>query len=100
MTLLVLTLEKDRHGVWITRLTECLQQQQQQCSVTVLSIENVLHGTTDRILRQEWKGIINRVSDAADPILFKRVVAFLQAARVYGISIWNGPDAFSLCANK
>lgn len=98
MTYVVLTLEKDRHGVWITRLTECLQQ----CGTTVdvLSIEDVLHGNTDRILLQDWKGIINRVSDAADPILFKGAVAFLQAARVLGISIWNGPDAYSLCGNK
>ncbi|GAX18166.1 hypothetical protein FisN_25Hh149 [Fistulifera solaris] len=99
MTFILLTLDKDRHGIWVTRLAECLEQH--GTIIQILSIEEILHGTTDQILKKHhWKGIINRVSDAADPILFKSVVAFLQAARVMGIAIWNGPDAYSLCGNK
>ncbi|GAX10003.1 hypothetical protein FisN_25Lh149 [Fistulifera solaris] len=99
MTFILLTLDKDRHGIWVTRLAECLQQH--GAIVQILSMEEILHGTTtDQIRKQQWKGIINRVSDAADPISFKSVVAFLQAARVMDIAVWNGPDAYSLCGNK
>jgi hypothetical protein len=98
MTFILFTLEKDRHGIWVTRLAECLEQH--GAIVQILSIEEILYGTTDQIVKDHWKGIINRVSDAADPILFKGVVAFLQTARVWGIAVWNGPDAYSLCASK
>lgn len=98
MTLILITLEAHRHGVWVTRLVDCLQAS--GATVEVLSIEAILHGKIDRILMQDWTGIINRVSDAADPILFKGTVGFLQAARVLEIPIWNGPDAYSLCGNK
>lgn len=46
-------------------------------------------------------GIVNRVSDAAEPHEVKACVAILQLAKqVWKIPIWNGPDAYSLCTNK
>ena len=46
-------------------------------------------------------GIINRVSDAAAPDLYKLCCTVLQvAAQLWHIPVWNGPNAYRLCGNK
>mmetsp|Transcript_38741 Transcript_38741/g.93654 ORF Transcript_38741/g.93654 Transcript_38741/m.93654 type:complete len:364 (-) Transcript_38741:729-1820(-) len=46
-------------------------------------------------------GIVNRVSDAASPPLFKAACAILGAAQqLLQIPIVNGPTTYSLCGNK
>jgi hypothetical protein len=45
-------------------------------------------------------GLVNRVSDAAPPALYKLGLAILTAAQASGIPIINGPTAYSFCGNK
>ena len=46
-------------------------------------------------------GIVNRVSDAASPSLFKACCAILQTAQLlHNIPVVNGPTSYQLCANK
>ena len=46
-------------------------------------------------------GIVNRVSDAAPPALFKACCAVLATAeQSMNIPVWNGSTAYSLCGNK
>ena len=51
--------------------------------------------------QNHWCGMVNRVSDAAEPWQVKACLAVLHLAQhVWKIPIWNGPDAYSLCTNK
>jgi hypothetical protein len=124
VALLVLTLEKHREGVWITRLVEELHslteskvRDGREIQVQVQDVERILHCQpppsegnfgalfikndvgTDPVLCQ-YDGIINRVSDAADPTLVKRTLALLQTAVLLGIPVFNGPTSYSLAVNK
>lgn len=99
---LLLTLEKHKDGVWVTRLVEELVRRQHDIVVQIATMEGVLH---EKLIESNFladcRGIINRVSDAADPENSKRCIAILSAAaRVYGIPVFNGPSAYSLCCNK
>ncbi|KAL3923986.1 MAG: hypothetical protein SGILL_001324 [Bacillariaceae sp.] len=48
-----------------------------------------------------WKGLVNRVSDAAEPWEAKAAASILQLVKqVWKIPVWNGPDAYSLCSHK
>jgi hypothetical protein len=55
----------------------------------------------DEDREEACQGLINRISDAADPVMVKRCLAILTlATRIYGIPVFNGPIAYSLCSNK
>jgi hypothetical protein len=45
-------------------------------------------------------GLVNRISDAAPPILFKACMAVLSAAECRQIPVFNGPSSYSMSANK
>lgn len=108
--IVILTLERHQDGIWIRRLVEELN--------TILSCSSVGHPSTTVEVRslEIWMGqgfevasatffsditgIVNRVSDAAPPALFKACVAILTVAQSLGIPVVNGPNSYSLCANK
>jgi RimK-like ATP-grasp domain len=103
MSLLLLTLDRHKDGIWVTRLVEELRQINQGTQVQIVAIETFVHETVmgnDVSLLDGCRGIINRVSDAADPINVKKCLAVLNVARLMNIPIFNGPDAYSLCCNK
>ena len=107
MVLVLLTLEKHQDGIWVTRLVESLGRcgwngcEDDRRKIEIIPIERFFHGSppTQNIF-QNVTGIINRVSDAAEPVAFKTTVAILMAAQQRGIPVFNGPQAYSLCANK
>jgi glutathione synthase/RimK-type ligase-like ATP-grasp enzyme len=134
MRLLLLTLEKHKDGIWITRLIEELDRitvvedaLDVAVTVDVVTVERILHqvvlfdssttttttteipfqhhhdtfdDTVPSFLRQ-YNGIINRVSDAADPIAMKRCLTILTVAKyLLHLPVFNGPTAYSLCSNK
>ncbi|CAB9524397.1 expressed unknown protein [Seminavis robusta] len=125
-TLAILTLRKHQDGIWIHRLVEALQKQQQQKKdpdglpeilIQVVVLEDFLQGPfcvsspppeiiidSDHLqvtAGTRWMGLVNRVSDAAEPWQVKACMAVMQIARlVWKIPIWNGPDAYSLCTHK
>jgi glutathione synthase/RimK-type ligase-like ATP-grasp enzyme len=45
-------------------------------------------------------GLVNRISDAASPILFKACMAVLSAAQCRQIPVFNGPNSYAMSANK
>jgi hypothetical protein len=95
---LLLTLENHKDGIWVTRLVEELLQI--GVEVEIASIEDYLHERHVDDVLADCRGIINRVSDAADPVNVKKCVALLSAARLLQIPIFNGPIAYSMCCNK
>jgi hypothetical protein len=104
--LLILTLKHHQDGIWIRRLVRALEQQQQQnrkevVPIQVVALEDLL-GEPFQIetILNHVVGIVNRVSDAASPPLFKACLAVLSAAQIRQIPIVNGPQAYSTCANK
>lgn len=106
--IVVLTLKKHEDGAWITKLVNCLE--------SILNLYNKQHDTIIEIraletwMSQGWiisspcfeniSAIVNRVSDAASPPLFKATLAILQSAQSLGIPIVNGPKAYAMCGNK
>ena len=114
MRLLLLTLEKHKDGIWITRLLREFQQRIDSkvavVTVEVVVLEQIGHevvlvdATATAAVPtflQHYDGIINRVSDAADPVMVKRCGAILNVARhLLHIPVFNGPTAYALCANK
>lgn len=110
-TLVLLTLKRHEEGIWIRRLVRELKQilhpvdSKPRADVIVkvsvleewmgqgwlVSHENPFHGIV---------GIVNRVSDAAEPFLFKACCAILQGADSMGVPVFNGPTSYSLCASK
>ena len=66
--------------------------------------ESTIHNKDGMLLPaafSRWIGLVNRVSDAAEPWEVKACMAILQLAKqVWNIPIWNGPDAYSLCTHK
>jgi len=117
-TIAILTLRRHEHGIWITRLVECLQQITKNAKpkrhVQVVVLEEYLEGpfcvslpdphvvpSSSFSSSSSWLGLVNRVSDAAEPWEVKACLAILYLAKsVWKIPIWNGPDAYSLCVNK
>ena len=111
--LVVLTLEKHMDGIWITKLFERLKESIpnstsfQNIEIEIQALENWLaegwlvsdkteNDSTSRII-----GIVNRVSDAASPPLFKACCAVLAVAeQSLKIPVWNGSEAYALCGNK
>jgi hypothetical protein len=110
MVILILTLKKHENGVWITNLVNALTRLGQDADTfNVVSIEtffaacpnvSTLFGEKNNNNNNIITGIVNRVSDAADPSMFKITMAILTAAHKRGIRIYNGPEAYALCANK
>lgn len=113
VVVLILTRKCHRDGVWIARLTEALRAARTTTTpnVRILAVEALLQTATDpvRLLvreqkqsqEMEWRIVlVNRVSDAADPATVKFTVSLLQAAKLCGITVWNGPTSYSLCASK
>jgi hypothetical protein len=121
-TLAILTLKRHEDGIWIKRLVEALDQQQTQAHkiddgpirIQVVVLEELLQGPffvsepqpTDNVdydisSFHRWRGLVNRISDAADTWEVKACLAILQLAKqIWKIPIWNGPDAYSLCTHK
>jgi hypothetical protein len=104
MLLLLLTLDKHKDGIWILKLVEELHHID-GVSVRIAAIdtffhENVLFDDDAGSLLSGYRGVINRVSDAADAICVKKCLAVLNYARLLNIPIFNGPTAYSLCCNK
>ena len=102
MVFVLLTLDKHKEGIWVTKLVHALHDVCPQKQVRVVPIETFFDAapSVDNIFPHMTTGIINRVSDAADPVAFKLAVTLLKAARHCGIPIFNGPEAYTLCANK
>ena len=110
----ILTLRRHKTGIWIQRLVDSLNDHQHVGSDIVpqiIVLEDTLQhpfsvsdGSSDCFLTQasrHWMGVVNRVSDAAEPWEVKACAAVLQLAKhVWNIPIFNGPDAYSLCVNK
>lgn len=124
-TLLILTLKKHKDGIWIRRLVHSLQTTAKDHQIFLSNEANTdnppeesSHLVSIRVqpleewLAQGWLvssspiffdniiGIVNRVSDAANPPLFKAACAVLGAAQLLQIPIVNGPTTYSLCGNK
>ncbi|KAL3942997.1 MAG: hypothetical protein SGBAC_002904 [Bacillariaceae sp.] len=126
-TLIILTLKKHEDGIWISKLVESLQATAKDHQVVLSNEEGtetpstVIEESQPIDIRvqplEEWLaagwlvssppkffedviGIVNRVSDAASPPLFKAACAILGAAKLYQIPIVNGPITYSLCGNK
>lgn len=106
-TIVILTLEKHKGGVWITRLFKCLKNlltEQKGCGTTIqvqsLEIWMQQGFLVTSPCFSNISAIINRVSDAASPPLYKAALAVLGAAQSLGITIVNGPQTYALCGNK
>ncbi|KAG7349190.1 hypothetical protein IV203_011787 [Nitzschia inconspicua] len=112
--LTILTLRRHRDGVWIRRLVEALQEEittktSPHHPVNILEVvvlEELLKGPmciTNNTLVDDisgWVGLVNRVSDAAEPWEVKACMAVLQLAKLVGVPIWNSPEAYSLFTHK
>jgi len=112
--LIVLTLKKHVDGIWITKLIERLNESVPPSSsfhhieVKIRALEDWLGEgwlISDKIekknIHRDLIGIVNRVSDAASPALFKACCAVLATAEhTLKIPVWNGSIAYSLCGNK
>jgi len=100
-SVVVLTLEQHKDGIWITQLAEALSK---DALVSILSVESLLANMDPCSAQLAFSSaclIINRVSDAAAPHLQKACMGILQlATTVYKIPVWNGPASYSLCCNK
>lgn len=115
MVFVLLTLKRHRDGLWVSRLVEQLEPLLEKESTVedggtvddtasklkVVALEDWLRGPANiDDLFGDCCAIINRVSDAAEPHLFKATVGLLQAAKLRQIPLFNGPNAYSLCGNK
>lgn len=97
---LLLTLETHRNFIWVTKLVEELVRIADVEEVRIVAMEDFLHESRLDWLLTDCRGIINRVSDAADATTVKRCLAILTSARLFGIPVFNGPLAYSMCSNK
>ena len=112
--LIVLTLKKHVDGIWITKLVDRLKESVppsssfQPVEIGIRALEDwlaegwiVSDNAEDDNNRHGIIGIVNRVSDAASPALFKACCAILATAeQSFKIPVWNGSTAYSLCGNK
>uniref|UniRef100_A0A7S0AP48 ATP-grasp domain-containing protein n=1 Tax=Minutocellus polymorphus TaxID=265543 RepID=A0A7S0AP48_9STRA len=114
----ILTLEKHKEGVWITKLVEELTQRfenvgrrsggrggdeghgHRRLQTQVVTLESLEVDRFPLSSPPAWAGLVNRVSDAASPILVKSTLAILQSAELWGIPIFNGPRSYAICCNK
>ena len=121
----ILTLEKHKEGVWITKLVEELTRRfensdccrraasiarsdkgidehrgRRQFQIQVVTVESLDVDQFPLSSPPAWAGIVNRVSDAASPNLVKLTLAVLHSAELWGIPIFNGPRSYAICSNK
>lgn len=118
LSIIVLTLERHADGIWIEKLIAALEEQ----LIIVNAMRNVTTGpkikvvileqflsephcvslpsSSLQLMFENCIGIVNRVSDAAEPWEVKGCLAILQLAKNLMIPTINGPDAYSLCVNK
>lgn len=102
-TVIVLTLEEHKDGVWITRLLHALSP---QVETSVVTLESLLQNFNPAaaaapLFPPSCCLVINRVSDAAPPHLQKACVAVLQVAvSLQSMPVFNGPVSYGLCTNK
>ena len=91
MVLVLLTLEKHQDGIWVTRLVQALRAKLdvKALEIRIIPIEHFFDSALPvESIFQNVTGIINRVSDAADPVAFKTTVTLLTAARHLGIPVF------------
>ena len=62
--------------------------------------KDLSHENNHRRLRSRIIGLVNRVSDAAPPTLFKACMAVLSSAESRHIPIFNGPRSYTMSSNK
>jgi glutathione synthase/RimK-type ligase-like ATP-grasp enzyme len=100
--LLLLTLKIHEDGIWIRRLVQRLEaKNEKKIPIEVRSLEDLLAKPYQVAqLLSNVMGIVNRVSDAASPALFKACLAVLSAAVCRQIPIINGPTTYAMCGNK
>ncbi len=117
--IIILTLERHKDGIWIRRLVDELHEildvstgdvsKAKDCpssmalTIEVRSLEQWMGqgwSVSNPSLFSDVAGIINRVSDAAPPSLFKACLAILMASHSLGIPTINGPTSFIMCGNK
>ena len=121
--IILLTLAKHERGIWITQLEQALKHQiktnianieknykSNEIAVEVVTLERLL--TSENILfhlgssrspplfMKNWCGVVNRVSDAANPVLMKHCLAVLHAVQCWKIPVFNGPMSYAQCCNK
>ena len=94
--IVLLTLVKHAHSIWITYLHKELELLGK--TVHIVTLESILNGDSNPIMSAA-KLIVNRVSDAADPHLYKACLGVLLSAG-YHTKIWNGPISFAQCGSK
>ena len=102
-TVILLTLEQHKNGVWITRLVDAFSSFHQDLTVSVVTLESLLANLdpSAALFCASTRLVVNRVSDAASPHLHKACVGILKLAEtVDNIPVWNGPASYSLCSNK
>ena len=113
----ILTLEKHKEGVWITRLVKELtrrfendkskcsrarsdegnDEQQGKLRVQVVAVESLDVDQCPLSSPPAWAGLVNRVSDAASPNLAKLTLSILQTAELWGTPIFNGARPYAIC---
>lgn len=119
-TVVILTLDRHKDGIWIRRLVEELYRlinglsdaagdsmEVSSLSIEVRSLEAwmaegqwISPGQSLGGFFSEVACLVNRVSDAAPPALFKACTAFLTAAQIAHVPTFNGPISYNLCASK
>lgn len=100
--IVVLTLREHVDGPWITRLVDRLAAASPRERIRVRILEDWLAGgwLVSEVGFGRIAGIVNRVSDAASPALFKACVSLLSSAEALGVRVVNGPTSYALCASK
>jgi len=98
----VLTLKKHAEGIWITKLLlelEKIASPPYEFQIVALeSLDASFFGADS--MPTSWRAIVNRVSDAANPIQVKACQAVLTAATIWGLPVYNGPRCYSIGCNK
>ena len=101
----LLTRQCHEDSVWITRLVEALRAVGR--AVSCVTVEDLLAARSEEedpihalLCRVQEGVLVNRVSDAADPITVQFTTSLLQAARLWGVPVFNGPISYSLCVSK
>ena len=94
--IVLLTLVEHTHGIWITRLRRELELLGE--TVHIVTLESIMNGDSNSIM-STTKLIVNRVSDAADPHLYKACLGVLLSAGCH-TKIWNGPISYAQCGSK
>jgi hypothetical protein len=94
MTLVVLTLQKHKDGIWNTRLVDRLERLDH--IVHIVTLESTMH-TISNPFPSGTTLLVNRVSDASD--LYKAAVSLFECCQIlWNIPVWN--EAYAMVSNK